>query len=229
MDRSSILVAEDDKSSNYFVRRFLENKNYDVHSCMDGEEAIRLTRKQDFDLAIIDLFLPKFNGITVLRRIRDKVVDCPVIIMTDTHSEENEIETYKSGANLIHNKPINYKILEAQINNLIKQKSKENFLEIGDIYLNPKHRMCIKNNKEIYLTYNEFNLAYLLFSNKDKIFSREEVLSKVLDDSVTLGAVDTLVSRLRSKLGNYKDKGVIETVIKSGFRVSLEYSQSKNI
>jgi len=223
MERSRILVAEDDKSSNYFVRRFLENKNFDVHSCLDGEEAIRLSRKQDFDWAIIDLFLPKFNGITVLRRIRDKVVDCPVIIMTDTHSEENEVETYRSGANLIHNKPINYNILEAQIDNLIKTKNKESFVEIGDVYLNPKLRMCIKNHKDIYLTFNEFNLAYLLFSNKDKIFSREEILNKVLNDSVTLGAVDTLISRLRAKLGNYKNKGVIETVVKSGFRVSSEY------
>lgn len=223
MDRTRILIAEDDKSSNFFVKRFLENKNFQVESCLDGEEAIRLSRKQEFDLAIIDLFLPKFNGITVLRRLRDKVIDCPVIMMTDTHSEANEIETYKSGANLIHTKPINFNVLEAQVNLLIKPKQKETFIEVGDIYLNPKLRLCIKANKEIYLTYNEFNLAYLLFSNKDKIFSREEILHRVLDDSVTLGAVDTLISRLRSKLGKYKEKGVIDTVIKSGFRVSLDY------
>lgn len=223
MEKSKILIAEDDKSSNFFVKRFLENKNFEVLSCIDGEEAIKLSRKQDFDLAIIDLFLPKFNGITVLRRLRDKAGNCPVIMMTDTHSEANEIETYKSGANLIHTKPINYNVLEAQVNSLIKVKQKENFIEIGDIYLNPRIRLCIKGNKEIYLTYNEFNLAYLLFSQKERIFSREEILSRILDDSVGLGAVDTLISRLRAKLGTYNNKGVIETVVKSGFRVSLEY------
>lgn len=229
MEKSRLLVAEDDRSSNFFVKSYFEKKNFNVESCLDGEEAIKLTRKQDFDLAIVDLFLPKFNGITVLRRIKDRVIDCPVIIMTETHCIENDVETFKSGANLIHTKPINFNLLEAQVNSLLKNKVKENFIEIGDIYLNSNLRLCIKNQKEIYLTYNEFKLAYLLFSNKDKIFTRDEILFKVLSESASYGAVDTLVSRLRAKMGEYNKQSVIETVVKSGFRVNQNYWESKNI
>lgn len=223
MEKTKILIAEDDRSLNFLVKSFLENKNFEIQSCIDGEQAIKLSKSQEFDLAIIDLFLPKFNGITVLRRIRDKSQNCPVIMITDSFSEINEIETYKSGANILHKKPINYNILEAQVNSLIKPKEKQIHLEIGDLYINPKLRLCIKDKKEIYLTYNEFNLLYLFASNPGRIFSRDEILSKVLDSSASHGAVDTLVSRLRSKVGTYNNNSVIETVVKSGFRLSIKY------
>lgn len=224
MEKIKALIAEEDRSLSFFVKSFLENKNFQIITCSDGEEAIKVSKLKDFDLAIIDLFLPKFNGITVVRRLRDRSAFCPVIMITDGHSEVNEIETYKCGANLLHKKPINYNILEAQVNSLIKTAPKEVCLEFKDLYLNSNARLCIKNNKEIYLTYNEFNLLFLLASNKGRIFSRDEILSRILDRNASYGAVDTLISRTRCKIGDFNNKSIIETVVKSGFRFSSEYS-----
>lgn len=223
MDKCRILFAEEDKSCSFYIKQFLENKNFIVNTCQDGEQAIKLSRTENFDLAIIDLFLPKFNGLTVLRRIKDKKEDCPVIVITQGYSEINEIETYKNGANIIHAKPINYNVLEAQVNSLIKNKEESCVIEVGDIYLNSKLRLCLKDKREVYLTFNEFNLTHLLFSHRGKVFSREEIISRLLKEDATYGAVDTLISRIRSKLGSNKGKDVIETVVKSGFRVSLDY------
>lgn len=223
MDRSRLLLVEEDSSLKFFVKNFFESRNFIIDICSDGEQAIKISKSNNFDIAIIDTVLPKFNGITVLRRFKERQALCPVIMLSDSSNESTTIESYKSGANLLHSKPINYKVLEVQVNSLVKTNTHSQIIEVADIFISPKARLCIKNNKEIYLTLNEFNLLCLMFFNRDKIFSREEILSKILTENAGLGAVDTLVSRLRCKLGMYKDRSCIETVVKSGFRISSEY------
>lgn len=218
MEKAKILLAEDDRSTHFFIQRFLENKNYSIKSCFDGESAIKTLKQELFDLVLVDLTLPKFNGITVLRKFKDKY-DSPVILLADACTEYDEIESYKSGVSILHKKPINYQILEAQITSLIRQKENSSVLKIGDLYLDPSCRLFLKGKKEIILTFSEFNLLYLFCKHPGRIFSRQEILHKVLDDDDTPGAVDTLISRVRNKLKTYGDENIIETVFKSGFRL----------
>src|SRR5690606_15080737 len=102
---------------------------------------------------------------------------------------------------------------------LIRQKENSSVLKIGDLYLDPSCRLFLKGKKEIFLTFSEFNLLYLFCKHPGRIFSRQEILHKVLDDDDTPGAVDTLISRVRNKLKTYGDENIIETVFKSGFRL----------
>lgn len=226
----SVLLVEDDSSLIFFLEKFLINKGFSVTCIKNGEEAVKLIKKEKFDLYLVDIGLPVFNGFTVVRRLREYVPEKPVIIVTDKISEYNEVESFAVGASLFHKKPVNYKLLESQIGSLLRNAEADEVINIGDLVVDVTKKIITKESKHINLTFNEFNLLIIFIKDPGRIFSREQVQNRVLRDEVdvTGGAVDTLVSRLRKKLGDYKGRSSIETIYKSGFRLNSEYLVMKN-
>ncbi len=226
----SVLLVEDDQNLIFFLEKFLTNKGFSVTCIKNGEEAVRSIKKEKFDLYLIDIGLPVFNGFTVVRRLREYVPEKPVIIITDKISEYNEVESFAVGASLFHKKPINYRLLESQIRSLLRDSAIDESINIGDLYVNVAKKIVKKELKPISLTFNEFNLLVLLLKDPGRIFSREQIQNRVLKDEVDItgGAVDTLISRLRKKMGDYKGRSSIETIYKSGFRLNSEYLGSRN-
>ena len=226
----SVLLVEDDQNLIFFLEKFLINKGFSVTCIKNGEEAVRSIKKEKFDLYLIDIGLPVFNGFTVVRRLREYVPEKPVIIITDKISEYNEVESFAVGASLFHKKPINYRLLESQIRSLLRDSAIDESINIGDLYVNVAKKIVKKELKPISLTFNEFNLLVLLLKDPGRIFSREQIQNRVLKDEVDItgGAVDTLISRLRKKMGDYKGRSSIETIYKSGFRLNSEYLGSRN-
>jgi len=226
-----LLLIEDDANLSFFLDKFLKNKGLTVDVIRDGEEALIKAQKRKYDLYLIDIGLPNVNGFIIVNKIREINNIAPIVIITDKDTLKNEVESFNIGANLFHKKPLNYELLIIQIKNLLKDFSYKQILEIGDLYIDIPRKFVKKDNLEIHLTFNEFNLLLMLVKDQCKIFSRDQILTRILNiyKDVDNGAVDTLVSRLRKKLGTYKGQNVIETIYKSGFRLSLIYFEELQV
>jgi len=222
---AKILLVEDNINLSYFLKKFLENKGYIVTNITRGDEAWSRTQKDKFDLYLIDLGLPVVSGSVIVKKIKEIDRNASIIVVTDSISLDSEVECYKLGVNIFHKKPLNYKLLEVQISSLLKDFDFNQFVEVGDLYINIPRKVVKKEGKELHLTFNEFNLLLMLVKEECKVFSRDQILSRIFNNyrDIDNGAVDTLVSRLRKKLGTYQDTNVIETIYKSGFRLSMKY------
>lgn len=220
----NIALIEDDASLSILLDRFLRNNSFHVYRAKNALRGIKLVDKNLVDLYILDLGLPDKNGVEVLKYIRSKDFDIPIIVITGFNSIDTEINSFKYGATLFHKKPINFDLLIAQINTCLKKVDNRNTIEIEGLVIDSQRYLVENNGVLLELTRKEFKFLNLLLKNHSKIFTREEIVSKVLDSNklVSNSAVDTLVSRVRRKL--YTDKpDLIETVFGIGYRVNPKY------
>lgn len=223
--RERILLVEDDLTLAYFVRKKLEQNGYRVRVVDNGKVGAEQAVNSEYDLIILDVGLPDINGLKILNKLRDRTLKTPVIIVTEGLSDERELESYRRGANLFHAKPIDFPLLEAQVGSLLNAHHIKDSIEIGDIYIEPQKQYLEKDGKNIHLSYKEFKLILNLIEAEGDILSRQDILHLTFKGAKESeeGSVDTLVSRVRKKLGDYKGKPVIETVHSRGFRLNLEY------
>jgi DNA-binding response OmpR family regulator len=146
-------------------------------------------------------------------------------MITGLLKQEQELESFKHGANLFHEKPINFNLLISQIDSLVKLNSNKHSIKLKDLYIDPNKQSISKNNINIELTDKEFLVLHILASNKGNVLTREDILNKTYSGikENELNSVDTLISRMRKKLGSYKGVPVIETVYGRGFRLNKKY------
>lgn len=223
--KTRVLIVEDDDSLGYFLARFLECEQYEVALTRTGQDGLTKAMKQDYDLFLIDLGLPELSGLSLIKRIRRKYSDTPIIVITNQMKVEVEVECFSAGVNLYHRKPVNYELLLVQIRSFEKDTEEDCIMELKDLYIEPKKRYVKRNGSVVPLTKSEFDFLVLLASSNGTVFSRDTIAEKVLSakEAVEPGAIDTLVSRVRKKLGEYGKEDVIQTVYRSGYRMSLSY------
>jgi DNA-binding response OmpR family regulator len=220
-----ILLIEDDQNLGFFLKRFLEMKNYAVTYCWTGGLGLDTALKNRYEMIILDIGLPEVDGLSIVKQLRKQQNDKPIIIITDKIEVETEINSFKLGASLFHRKPINYELLELQIISNIGKAKKEEILSIDRWEVNATRKLLKVSEHVIRLSHNELKLLELLIKSNCKIFTRDEIIRKIFNNKndVELGAVDTLVSRLRKKLLKYEQEELIETVFKTGYRLHLKY------
>lgn len=213
--KAKILLMEDDLTSSFFLKRYLENQNYKVEINQNHKT---FNSHLKYDLYMVDI--SKREHISFIKNLKQKNPDAPVISL-GSNDTGKAIECFNLGANIFHPKPVNLPLVESQIRNLIRKSTTQETINLGHIQINPEAR-TIKNEKDfIHLTRSEFNLLVMLIKNPGRVFSRQEILNKISNnDSSDLGAVDTLVSRIRKKVGTYKEQEIIETVYKAGFMLN---------
>jgi DNA-binding response OmpR family regulator len=224
LDRN-ILLIEDDLTLAYFIRKKLEKSNYGVNVVDNGKIGSQQAVSIEYDLILLDIGLPDMNGLKILKKMRDRGLKTPVIMITENSDDNKQVESFQQGANLFHSKPIDFELLEAQINSLLELQRSSEKIEVGDLYIEPQKQYLKKAGEEIYLSYKEFRLILNLVEAKGDILTRQDILNLTFKGAKESeeGSVDTLVSRVRKKLGDYKGKSVIETVHSRGFRLNLAY------
>lgn len=186
---------------------------------------LELAKTNKYDLILSDIALPYVDGLTILRKIRNLEIRTPVIMMTSLTGLKNELDSFEFGGDIFHKKPLNYELLLLQINMLLNRHFISKNIKIGDLSIDTSKAVIYKSGVKLDLSFKEFNLLTMLCSAPGDVFTRQEIIS-VLSNRITdieEGSVDTLVSRLRKKVGKYKGKESIETVVKRGYRLSLEY------
>ncbi len=224
MDKSKILVVDDESRMRKLVRDFLVKNNYEVVEAADGAEALDLFfEKNDMDLVILDVMMPKMDGWQVCREIRaySKV---PIIMLTAKSDERDELLGFELGVDEYISKPFSPKILVARVEAILRRTGQavETIVEAGGIRLDKQAHSVTVEGKSVDLSYKEFELLAYFMENKGIALSREKILNSVwnYDYFGDARTIDTHVKKLRSKMG---DKGeLIKTIWGMGYKFESE-------
>ena len=201
-----ILVVDDEKVLVKGIKFNLENEGYQVDVGYDGEQAVELARNGNFDLIILDLMMPKIDGLQACMRIRE-FSNVPIIMLTARSEDTDKIIGFEYGADDYITKPFNILEVKARIRALLRRsgaagQKESGRLSAGHIALDPNARAVWKGTESVELTAKEFDLLELLLRNPGRVYSRENLLNVVwgyeyMGDYRT---VDVHVRRLREKL-----------------------------
>lgn len=209
-----ILVVEDEKAIADLVTMSLELEEYQVEVASDGEEGAKKIEGGNFDLALFDIMLPKYNGYELLDYA--KTLKLPVIFLTAKAQLKDKIYGLDLGAEDYIVKPFEVEELLARVRCVLRRQIKEEV--IGDLTVNREARIITRDNKEILLTPKEFDLFYYLYENRGRILTREQICESVWEKEweEDTRTVDLHVQRIRKKL-DLKEK--IHTVHGVGYRM----------
>lgn len=222
MEKSKILVVDDESRMRKLVRDFLVKNNYEVVEAADGEEALDLFFEiNDIDLVILDVMMPKMDGWQVCREIR-AYSKAPIIMLTAKSDERDELLGFELGVDEYISKPFSPKILVARVEAILRrtgQAAGEMIVEAGGIRLDKQAHSVMVEGKPVDLSYKEFELLAYFMENRGIALSREKILNSVwnYDYFGDARTIDTHVKKLRSKLG---DKGeMIKTIWGLGYKL----------
>jgi DNA-binding response OmpR family regulator len=233
--RPTVLVVEDEANIRELVSLHLRLEELVPVEACDGDSGLSAARARKFDLIILDLMLPGLDGVTVCRAIRrdSPNADTPILMLTARREESDKVLGLDSGADDYLTKPFGIRELLARVRALLRRGEASQAraaagastgpVHYKHIELDPARRRVRVGTRDVSLTFNEFELLYVLISNPGIVFSRESLLSKVWKDQtfVTVRSVDTLVKRLRKKIESRPgDPDVILTVWGAGYKAA---------
>lgn len=219
-----ILIAEDDEALARFIRQGLEGEHYSVDVVADGERARASAVDSPYDLVILDLNLPRLDGVTVLRQLRLKKPSVPVLILTQRTKVEDRVQCLDTGADDYLPKPFSFGELSARIRALLRRSHmpSESVLEIGDLKLDRVQRIVERAGKRIELTSKEFALLEYLMRNAGRDVTRSMIIEHVwnLSFDTTTNVVDVYINYLRRKIDDGHAVKLIHTVRGIGYGLS---------
>jgi DNA-binding response OmpR family regulator len=214
-----ILIVEDESTLRRLEKNFLEKKGFVVDDVDNGQEAVSKVEINEYDCILLDLNLPKTDGITVAKRIRERGDNTPIIMVTARSQIYDKLEGFDSGADDYITKPFDMKELVARINSLIKRSNinQEHFLKIEDMKIYPEKNLVKDGEKEIELSNKEMGILQYLVRNRGRIISSEELLEHVWDSNIDMftETVKTHIKTLRKKID--PEKKIIQTVRGKGY------------
>lgn len=209
MSQKKILLIDDEQDILEILTYNLEKEGYEIHTATNGNEGIEVAKKVLPDLILLDVMMPEKDGIETCQDLRKiKELQKTLIVFLSARSEEfSQLAGFQAGANDYVVKLIKPKILISKVNALLQLTSQisdsSKLIEIGDLVIDKDNFRVSKAGQQFLLPKKEFDLLYLLASNTDKVFKREEILEKVWGNDVIVGerTIDVHIRRLREKLG----------------------------
>ena len=203
---TQILVVDDEKMIVKGVKYALEHDGNEVDAAYDGETALDMIKNKEYDLVILDVMLPKLDGIQVCQTVRE-FSDVPIMMLTAKSEDMDKILGLEYGADDYVTKPFNILELKARAKAILRrthsvQQKKENVLEVHGLRIDFDSRTVFVENREVNLTAKEFDLLELLARNVGKVYSREKLLDLVwgYDYPGDVRTVDVHIRRLREKI-----------------------------
>ncbi len=216
-----ILVVEDEKKVASFIKRGLEEEKYEVVTIHDGEEGLATASEKSFDLIILDVMLPKMDGVTIMKELRARKVLTPVLMLTAKNEVEDIVAGLDSGSDDYLTKPFAFAELLARVRALLRRSEFDRGAEIrfADLRLDPVTHKVWRAEKEIDLTAKEYALLEYLVRNPNQVLTRTMIAEHVWDytfDSFT-NIIDVYVNYLRKKIDREAEKKLIHTVRGVGY------------
>ncbi|HVZ19068.1 MAG TPA: response regulator transcription factor [Terriglobales bacterium] len=219
-----ILVAEDDTPLASFLRKGLESEHYAVDVAADGMMATDLATTYDYDLLVLDLNLPKRDGVAVLREVRSTKVDVPILVLTGRTRVEDRVSTLDQGADDYMTKPFSFAELSARVRVLLRRGKlpQQTTLQVDDLVLDRIERSVIRGGKKIELTSKEFALLEYLMRNAGRCITRAMIIEHVWNISfdTTTNVVDVYINYLRKKVDENAPRKLIQTIRGAGYLLS---------
>ena len=218
-----ILVVEDDKAVANFVKKGLESEQYAVDVTGDGEDAQTLVEEANFDLVILDLVLPKVDGLDVLKHICSRKPSPPVLILSGRARVEDRVKGLDLGADDYLTKPFSFSELSARVRALLRRSPSSIgiVLRVGDLELDRAERLVRRAGRRIDLTPREFALLEYLMRNAGRAVTRAMIIEHVWNfsfDTMT-NVVDVYINYLRKKVDQDFDPKLIRTVRNVGYEL----------
>lgn len=221
-----ILVVEDEKKVAGFIKRGLEEEKFEVDVAYDGEDGFQKAAEGAYSLVILDVMLPKKDGLSIVRDLRAKKVLTPVLMLTAKDTVEDIVAGLNSGSDDYLAKPFAFAELLARVRALLRRSEQERGAEIrfADLRLDPVTHKVWRKDKEIDLTAKEYSLLEFFMRNPNQVLTRTTIAENVWDyifDSFT-NIIDVYVNYLRKKIDRDADKKLIHTVRGVGYILKEE-------
>ncbi len=221
-----ILVVEDEKKVASFIKRGLEEEKYEVEVAYEGEDGLQKALGGSFGLIILDVMLPKKDGLTVIRELRLRKIATPVLMLTAKDTVDDIVAGLNSGSDDYLTKPFAFAELLARVRALLRRSEQERGAEIrfADLRLDPVTHKVWRKDKEIDLTAKEYSLLEFFMRNPNQVLTRTTIAENVWDyifDSFT-NIIDVYVNYLRKKIDRDADKKLIHTVRGVGYILKEE-------
>lgn len=208
-----ILIVEDDTSISEELKNLLDNAGFNGVILKDFENSFEKIKKENPDLILLDINIPKLNGEMLLQKIR-KESNVPIIMVTSKNTETDEVLSMSYGADDYITKPYNPTILLLRINAIFKRmENKSDILAYNELEIDPKKGIIKNEKEEIILTKNEMIIFTFLLANKGNIVTRDELMTDLWnnDSYINDNALNVNISRLRTKLKDFGYEDAIET------------------
>ena len=221
-----ILVVEDEKKVASFIRKGLEEEGYAVDVAADGEEGLALALTRVHDLIILDIRLPKMDGLRVLQALRHDRVTAPVLLLTVRATIEDKVLGLDAGADDYLTKPFAFQELVARVRALLRRRTEgePTVLRLGDLMLDPARRTVTRGDEKIDLTPREFALLDYFMRNPGRVLTRTMIAEHVWDYSfdTSTNVIDVYVNYLRKKIDAGRDLKLLHTIRGVGYVLKAE-------
>jgi|SRR5438876_1050288 len=216
-----ILVVEDEKKVASFIKKGLQESSYTVDLAADGLKGQLLASQNEYDLIILDVLLPKQDGWTTCRNIREGGIKVPILMLTAMGQTEDKVKGLNIGADDYLTKPFAFPELLARVRALMRRSiaSTQSVLKAADLVLDPNEHSVKRNETVINLTAKEFALLEYLMRNKGRVLSRTQISENIwgIDFDRGSNVVDTYIKFLRQKIDKNFTKPLIHTVVGVGY------------
>ncbi len=216
-----ILIAEDERDLNRLIVRTLEKEGYSVDSCIDGEEALYYLENTEYDAAILDIMMPKKDGLEVLKTLRKKNKNLPVMLLTARDSISDRVTGLDSGADEYLIKPFDFDELLARVRSITRKYTQHtsSIITIGELELDISTHTVSRSGKVVDLSSKEYAILEYLCMNPGIVLSREKIESHIWNYGYNGGSniVDVYISYLRKKIDGGHSKKLIHTIWGSGW------------
>jgi len=217
-----VLIVEDDLTIAGFLGKGFREAGYAVDHAGDGELGLQLAATEPYDVAIVDLMLPKLDGLTLIQRLRERKVRTPVIILSARRSVDDRVKGLETGGDDYLTKPFAFSELLARVQALLRRTTsagETTRLVVGDLAMDLVSRRVVREGREIALRPREFALLEYLMRNPGRVVSKTMILSHVWDYNFDprTNVVDVLVFRLRDRIDKGFDRKMLQTVRGMGY------------
>jgi len=221
-----VLVVEDEPGVAQFVKQGLKEAGYAVDVAVDGMEGLSYARSADYDVIILDIMLPKMNGLEVLSEIRDHRIKTPVLLLTARDGVDDRIQGLDTGADDYLVKPFAFPELLARVRALLRRPPLQSdaVLKAGDLKMDVARREVSRGGKSIDLSPREFSLLELLLRHSGQVLTRTQIIEHVWNFNFysETKVVDVYIGYLRRKIDRDSEDSLIETIRGVGYRLKAE-------
>lgn len=218
-----ILIAEDEEDMNRLIKKSLEKEGYGVDACFDGKEALYYLEHTDYDAAILDIMMPEADGLTILKTIRKKGLDLPVMFLTAKDSIPDRVLGLDSGADDYLIKPFDFDELLARVRSMTRKRTPHtsSAITIGDLTLDTGSHTVTRAGKTIELSSREYSILEYMCMNPGIVLSREKIEDHIWNYDYSGGSnvVDVYISYLRKKIDGGQSHKLIRTVWGAGWMI----------
>ena len=221
-----ILVVEDEVNLNDIIVKKLKLEHYGVDSCFDGKEALEYIFSAEYDVILLDIMLPKLDGFEVLKKIRNKNIKTPVLLLTARDGIEDRVQGLDFGADDYLVKPFAFDELLARIRVLLRRNTDNasNIFTLSNLTVNCNSHEVFRDNTSIKLSTREFTILEYMIRNKEKVLSREKIEQHIWDYNYEGGTnvVDVYIRYLRKKIDDNFSPKLIHTIRGIGYILKVE-------